>query len=62
MQAPKLQLFDPNIDEAFETQRGSFVLWHEEGGGHGNFAETRESIGHSGGVTLNIRFFKVGKK
>ena len=51
------------LTKLFEIkQEVFFFLWHKEGGGHRSFAVTRKALVHSGDVTLNIRFFKVGKR
>ena len=39
-----------------------FLLWHEDGGGQVDLQKLEKALVHSGDVTLNIRFFKVGKR
>ena len=53
--------FNPNIDEAFQTQRG-FFCDVESVAGMVVLLKLGKVLVHSGNVTLNIRFFKVGKR
>ena len=66
MQVPKLKLFNPNSDEAFRTQRGSYFFFF--------FCDTKSVAGiivlqklekilvHSGDVIMNLCFFKLGMR
>ena len=51
---------NPNIDEAFRTQRGSFFF--KRMAGMLVLHKLEEALVHSGDITLNICFFKVGKR
>ena len=71
MQAPKLQLFNPNIDEAFQTQKASMDPWRKffscqfcdkkRVAGMVVLQKLGKALVHSGDVTMNTCFFKVGK-
>ena len=56
MQAPKLQLSNPNIDEAFRTQRGSFF---KRIAGMLVLQKLEKALVHSGNITLNIAFVSL---
>ena len=55
MQAPKLELFNTNIDEAFRTQRGSvFFCDINRVAGMVVLQKLEKSLVHSGDVTMNV--------
>ena len=64
MQAPKLQLSNLNIDEAFRTQRGSSFFFCDTKSMSGIVISQKlgKVLVHSGDVTVNLCFFKVGKR
>ena len=64
MQAPKLQLFNMNIDEAFRTQRGSvfFFCDTQRVAGMVVLQKLEKALVHSDDVKMNMCFFKVEKR
>ena len=55
MQAAKLQLFNPNIDEAFRTQKGSFFFCDiKREAGMVVLQKLEKALVHSGDVTMNM--------
>ena len=64
MQAPKLLLFNPNINEAVQTQSKFFfyICDMKRVAGKVVLQELGKALVRSCDVTLNIRFFKVGKR
>ena len=59
------RFFNPNIDEAFQTQRASFFFSFcdmKRVAGMVVLQKLKKALVHSSDVTLNIRFFKVGKR
>ena len=65
MQAPKLKLFNPNIDESFRTQRGRVLFFFcdiKRVAGMVVLQKLEKETVHSDDVTLNMCFFKVEKK
>ena len=65
MQAPKLELFNTNIDETFRTQRGSFFFFFDTKRVAGMvlvvLQKLEKALVRSDDVTMNICFFKVEK-
>ena len=64
MQAPKLELFNTNIDEAFRTQRGSVFFFFDINrmAGMVTLQKLEKALVHSDDVTMNMCFFKVEKR
>ena len=52
---------EPNIDEAFQTQR-EFFYDMKSVAGMVVLQKLGKALVHSGDIMLNIRFFKVGKR
>ena len=60
MQAPKLELFNTNIDEDFRTQRGSVFFFFcdiKRVAGMVVLQKLEKTLVHSDDVTMNMCFF-----
>ena len=64
MQAPKLELFNANIDEGFRTRRGSVIFFCDmkRVAGMVVLQKLGKALVHSDNVTMNMCFFKVEKR
>ena len=64
MQAPRLELFSTNIDEAFRIQRGSVFFFCDikRMAGMVVLQKLEKALLHNDDVTMNMCFFKVGKR
>ena len=64
MQAPKLELFNTNIDEDFRTQRGRVFFFCDikRVAGMVVLQKLEKALVHSDDVTMNMCFFKVEKR
>ena len=63
MHAPRLELFNTNIDEGFRTQRGSaFFCDMKRVAGMVVLQKLEKALVHSDVVTMNMCFFKAEKR